>query len=35
MREGYGYPELTDLDKANIFGLNMAKLLKIEPVRKV
>jgi hypothetical protein len=34
-REGYGYPELTDLDKANIFGLNMARLLKIKPERLV
>lgn len=33
MREGYGYPQLTDLDKANIFGLNMAKLLKIDTKR--
>jgi predicted TIM-barrel fold metal-dependent hydrolase len=35
MREGYGYPELTDSDRANIFGLNMARLLKIEPTRRV
>jgi len=35
MCEGYGYPQLTDDDRANIFGLNMAKLLGIKPERKV
>ncbi|HEY5532381.1 MAG TPA: amidohydrolase family protein [Candidatus Anoxymicrobiaceae bacterium] len=35
MCEGYGYPQLTDDDRANIYGLNMAKLLRIEPERKV
>jgi hypothetical protein len=35
MQEGYGYPAITEQDRANIFGLNMAKLLKIEPARKV
>ena len=35
MQEGYGYPVITEQDRANIFGLNMAKLLKIEPARKV
>ena len=35
MCEGYGYPQLTDDDSANIYGLNMAKLLRIEPERKV
>ncbi len=35
MCEGYGYPQLTDGDRAKIFGLNMAKILGIEPKRKV
>jgi len=35
MQEGFGYPSITEQDRANIFGLNMAKLLKIEPARKV
>ncbi len=35
MLEGYGYPALTEVDRANIFGLNMAKLLGIEPERKI
>lgn len=34
MQEGFGYPAITEQDRANIFGLNMAKLLKIEPARK-
>ncbi len=35
MQEGYGYPALTDSDRANIFGLNLAKLLGIEPTRRI
>jgi len=35
MQEGFGYPAITEQDRANIFGLNMAKLLKIEPARNV
>jgi hypothetical protein len=31
----YGYPPLTDEDKAKIFGLNLANLLGIEPNRRV
>ena len=31
----YGYPPLTDEDKAKIFGLNLANLLGIEPSRRV
>jgi predicted TIM-barrel fold metal-dependent hydrolase len=31
----YGYPPLTDEDKAKIFGLNLAGLLGIEPRRRV
>ena len=35
MRTGYGYPEITDEDRRKIFGLNLARLLGIEPVRRV
>ncbi len=35
MQKGYGYPALTDDDKAKIFGLTMAKLLGIEPRKRV
>ena len=35
MQEGYGYPPLTDDDRANIFGLNLARLLDIEPTKRV
>ncbi len=34
MREGYDYPNLTEEDKKKIFGLNLAKLLRIEPVKR-
>jgi len=34
MQEEYGYPELTEEDKAKIFGLNMARVLKIKPERR-
>jgi predicted TIM-barrel fold metal-dependent hydrolase len=35
MQEGYGYPALTDTDRANIFGLNLARLLGIESTKRV
>ena len=35
MREGYGYPEITDEDRRKIFGLNLARLLGIEPKRRI
>lgn len=34
MQEGYGYPPLSDDDRANIFGLNLARLLDVEPVKR-
>ncbi|MBI5443137.1 MAG: amidohydrolase family protein [Deltaproteobacteria bacterium] len=35
LREGYGYPEITDDDRRKIFGLNLARLIGIEPKRRV
>ena len=35
MRQGYGYPEITMEDKKKIFGENLARLLGIEPKRRV
>jgi len=35
MRKDYGYPEITDDDRRKIFGLNLARLLGIEPKRRV
>jgi len=35
LQEGYGYEPLTDEVKAKIFGLNLAKLLKIDPARRI
>ncbi|MFB0562187.1 MAG: amidohydrolase family protein [Candidatus Lokiarchaeia archaeon] len=35
MQEEYGYPNLTEEDKAKIFGLNMARVLNIKPERRV
>lgn len=34
MREGYGYPALTDEDRAKIFGLNLAGLLGVDASRR-
>jgi hypothetical protein len=33
-RRGWGYSYITDEDRAKIFGLNMAKLLGIEPIKR-
>jgi predicted TIM-barrel fold metal-dependent hydrolase len=35
LQEGYGFSPLSEEDKKKIFGLNMAKLLGIEPKRRV
>ena len=35
MREGYGYPEITDEDRRKIFGENLAGLLGIDPKRRI
>ena len=35
LREGYGYPEITDEDRKKIFGGNLARLLGIETKRRV
>lgn len=35
MQKDYGYPPITDEDRRKIFGLNLAKLLGIEPKRRV
>jgi len=35
LQEGYGYKALTEDDKAKIFGLNYAKLIGIEPRKRV
>jgi predicted TIM-barrel fold metal-dependent hydrolase len=35
MQEGYGFAPITDEDRRKIFGLNLAKLLGIEPKRRV
>jgi len=35
MQEGYGYPAITDDDRRKIFGGNLARLLGIEPQRRV
>ncbi|NPV59636.1 MAG: amidohydrolase family protein, partial [Actinobacteria bacterium] len=34
MQEGYGYPALTDEDRAKIFGLNLAGLLGVDASRR-
>ncbi len=34
MREGYGYPEITDDDRRKMFGGNLARLLGIDPTRR-
>jgi len=35
LREQYGYLELTDDDRRKIFGLNLARLIGIEPKRRI
>lgn len=35
MRKDYGYPEITDEDRGKIFGGNLARLLGIEPKRRI
>ena len=35
MREGYGYPAITDYDRRRIFGENLAELLGIDATRRV
>lgn len=34
LREQWGYPEITDETRANILGLNLARLAKIEPTKR-
>jgi len=34
LQQGYGFKPLTEEDRAKIFGLNMARLLGIEPVKR-
>ncbi len=35
MQEAYGYPAITDDDRRKIFGENLARLLRIDPKRRV
>jgi predicted TIM-barrel fold metal-dependent hydrolase len=35
LRENYGYPEITDEMRAGFLGLNLARLAKIEPTKRV
>jgi predicted TIM-barrel fold metal-dependent hydrolase len=35
MQEGYGYPAITDADRRMIFGENLARLLGIDPKRRI
>jgi hypothetical protein len=35
MQESYGYPAITDEDRAKIFGLNLAKLMGIDAKRRI
>jgi len=35
LQEGYGFAPISDEDRRKIFGLNLAKLLEIEPRRRV
>lgn len=35
LQEQYGYPKITDEIRAKILGLNLAKLTKIEPTRRI
>jgi hypothetical protein len=34
MLEGYGYEPLTEEDRRKIFGLNLARLLNIDPTKR-
>jgi hypothetical protein len=34
LQEGWGYPPITDQDKANMLGLNLAKLLNVKVPKK-
>jgi len=34
LQEGYGFKPITEDDKANIFGLNLANMMGIEPVKR-
>ena len=34
LQEGWGYPPITDEDRANMLGLNLAKLLDLEIPQK-
>lgn len=35
MQQGYGYPAITDDDRRKIFGENLARLIGIEPTRRI
>ncbi|MBW2546961.1 MAG: hypothetical protein JRE82_06945, partial [Deltaproteobacteria bacterium] len=35
LQKNWGYPEVTDEDKAKILGLNLAGLTGIEPTKRV
>ena len=35
VREGWGYPEITDQTRAKILGLNLAKLAGLDPTKRV
>ena len=35
LQEKWGYAQLTEQDKANILGLNLARLTGIEPTKRV
>jgi hypothetical protein len=35
LQEKWGYPEITEEIRAGILGLNLARLAKIEPTRRV
>ncbi len=34
LQEGWGYPPITDYDRANMLGLNLARLLDLETPQK-
>jgi predicted TIM-barrel fold metal-dependent hydrolase len=34
LQEGWGYPPITEQDRANMLGLNLAKLLSVEVPKK-
>jgi len=34
LQEGWGYPPITDHDRANMLGLNLAKLLNVKVPKK-